>query len=407
MGTKILVIDDDKTHLDLIDTILSKSGYSVLALGDSTQAMEQIASFMPDVLIVDLMMPKTDGFSVIKNVRAVKEYDFIKILVLSGKSFSYDKGRAYELGANAYVTKPIEVEQFREQVKMVLSNEIKVTFWGSRGTVPTAYPEFMKYGGNTSCVSVEFSQGRFFVFDAGTGVIRLGDHLLAQKKRLKINMFISHPHWDHIHGLPFFKPAFMQGNELAIYGSAHGDISLREVLSGQMESIYFPITIREYAARVYFKELLEGKYSIDGITVQTILLNHPGNTLGYKVSDSNGKSVAYVTDNELVPKSLGTMDPHFMEKLRAFLHGADVLIHDSSYFDDEYKTKVGWGHPPISELLRLAGQAGVKTLYLFHHDPAHDDRKVAEKEAFANAYIKEHALNLRCFAAVEGTSLTF
>ncbi len=406
MGSKVLVVDDDISHLKLVEAILLGAGYTVQTLGDSSQAMEKMASFMPDIFIVDLMMPQTDGFALIRDVRANKEYDFIKILVLSAKAFSYDQGRAYELGANAYVTKPIDAAKFREQVKAILRNEIKVTFWGTRGTVPTPYKDFLEYGGNTSCVSVEFSEGRLFIFDAGTGIIRLGDYLLGQKKRTKINLLVSHPHWDHIHGLPFFKPAFIQGNEIAIYGTAHGDLSMREVMSGQMESIYFPITIREYAARLYFKELWEGEYLIEGIRLQTILLNHPGNTLGYKLSCANGKSVAYITDNELVPENLGPRDPHFRGKLVQFLKDVDLLIHDSSYFDDEYESRIGWGHPPLSELLQLVKEANVKNLYMFHHDPGHNDEKVAEKERFAKAFIKEHNLDIQCFAAREGVTVT-
>jgi phosphoribosyl 1,2-cyclic phosphodiesterase len=244
-----------------------------------------------------------------------------------------------------------------------------------------------------------------FIFDAGTGIINLGNHILGDKKKHKFNVCISHPHWDHIQGFPFFKPAFMQGNEIAVFGSSHGDISLREVVSKQMESIYFPITMREFAARVYFKELREGKQWVDGLSMSTMLLNHPGNTLGYKLADNSGKAVAYITDNELTPSETGGMDPFYRDKLVAFLKGVDLLVHDVTYFDDEYKTRMGWGHSPISETLRLAIDAGVKAICLFHHDPAHNDAKVDEKEAFAIKYLKEHGSNINVFAAREGTTV--
>lgn len=402
---KILIIDDDISHLKLMEAHLKNAGYELSLLSDPTTTAKTIESFMPDLVIVDLMMPVIDGFSIIKAIREKKEFAAVRIIVVSAKAFPHDEARAYELGAHAYVVKPINFPKLKDLVAEVFDDETKITFWGTRGTFPTPYSDFLTYGGNTPCVSVQFPRNRFFIFDAGTGIIPLGDKLAAWKKNHKINICISHPHWDHIHGFPFFKPAFGQGNEIAIFGSSHGDISLREVMSGQMESIYFPITIRAFAARVYFRELREGTQNIDSIAVSTIMLNHPGNTLGYRLTDISGKSVAYVTDNELIPESAGAMDPHFRKKLVSFLEGVDVLIHDSSYFDDEYKSHFGWGHPPISEVLRLGADAKVKNLYLFHHDPGHNDARIAEKEAFARRYVGEHGLDMQVFAATENKTV--
>lgn len=404
MEKKILVIDDDKTLLNLIKIRLSKLGYNVLTLDDSSLVIQKINSFGPDVLIVDLMMPDVDGFAVIKKVKESSKYSTLKIIVMSAKTFDFDKKRAYELGADAYLIKPVQPEILADSLEKVISDEIKVTFWGTRGTVPTPGKTTLKYGGNTPCVSVELSKDSIFVFDAGTGIINFGKHLVSHKNTHKINIFISHPHWDHIHGFPFFLPAYMKGNEIAIHGSSHGDISVREVISGQMESIYFPITLKEFAARIYFNELSEGQYNIEGISINTIMLNHPGNTLGYKLKDTRGKTLAYITDNELVTDKTDNRHGHFRKKLVKFLDKVDVLIHDTTYFDDEYKTRVGWGHPPLTEVLKLAIDAKVKSLYLFHHDPDHSDDKILEKENFAKLYLKNNS-DIKCSSAVEGSTI--
>ena len=290
-------------------------------------------------------------------------------------------------------------------VNRVIKDELKVTFWGTRGTLAKPGPDTLKYGGNTSCVSLEFTKDRLFIFDAGTGVTELGKYLISHNRRQKMNLFITHPHWDHINGFPFFMPVYQHGNEMVVYGSSHGNISLREVIGGQMESIYFPVTIKEFASRVYFKEIMEGEYDVEGISLKAIMLNHPGITLGYRATNSSGKSVAYITDNEIIPEDIEKNKNYLRNKLVAFLKGVDILIHDSSYFDDEYRKRVGWGHPAISEVLRLAEAAEVKNLYLSHHDPDHDDAKVAEKEAFGRRYFEKRKLDIGCFSAIEGNSV--
>ena len=404
---KILVIDDDKDILYLIKSQLAKSGHEVFVLEDSTIALEKMDLYKPDVIVVDLLMPKIDGYTLIKNIRKNAEYSPIKIIVISAKGFEPDRERAYEMGANAYLVKPIGYEELVENIENVLNDEMKLSFWGTRGTIPVPSKDFLRFGGNTSCVSVEMTKDRLIVFDAGTGIIELGKYLNEQKKNCKINVLISHSHWDHIQGLPFFMPAYKQGNEIAVYGSPQGNLSLREVISGQMESTYFPITIREFAARIYFQEIAEGDFTIDGLSCSAIMLNHPGIALGYRLTSPKGKSIAYITDNEIDRRGAERQDTHARQKLVKFLNKVDVLIHDTTFLDDEYKSKAGWGHPPLTEVLKLAAEAEVKTLFLSHHDPDHDDDKVAEKEAIALRYCEEHKLDMKCSAAVEGSSFSF
>ena len=405
MGEKILIIDDDPALLELAGKYLEKAGFETHLLQDSSLALEKMESLKPHVVFIDLMMPKVDGFHLIKEIRERKEFAEIKIIVISAKSFEFDRDRAYEMGAQYFLRKPLEYKDLHEIVRRVIKDELKITFWGTRGTLAKPGVNTLKYGGNTSCVSLEFSKDRIFIFDAGTGITELGKYIISHNRRHKMNLFITHPHWDHINGFPFFMPVYRHGNELVIYGSSHGNISLREVIGGQMESIYFPITIKEFASRVYFKEIMEGEYDVEGISLKAIMLNHPGITLGYRATNSSGKSVAYITDNEIIPEDIEKNKNYLRNKLIAFLKGVDILIHDSSYFDDEYRKRVGWGHPPISEVLKLAEDAEVKNLYLSHHDPDHYDDRVAEKEAFGRRYFEKKKLDIGCFSAIEGSSV--
>lgn len=409
MKTKILVVDDDMDVRSLLSMQFVKHGYEVRTLSDSSKALNEIKLFKPDVVLTDIMMPNVDGYSLTKQIKENKDLRSIKIIVVSAKRFEFDYKRALDLGADDFLIKPITSENFKilnDKVDKVLNDRMVITFWGTRGTIPRGGKETLIYGYNTPCVTVDLTKNRLFIFDAGTGIAELGNHLAAQNKRLKMNLFITHPHWDHIHGFPFFKPLYAAGNELAVYGSPHGDITLREVISGQMESIYFPITIKEFAARVYFKDLSEGEYEIEKLSIQTINLNHPGVTLGYRLTNSSGKSMAYITDNELVPGSFDESGSYDRIKLVKFLKNVDVLIHEASYFDNEYHNKAGWGHSPITEVLKLAEDAEVKSVYLFHHDPDHNDAQILELETLGKNYFKERDLNIQCFAAAERKTIS-
>ncbi len=409
MKTKVLIIDDDPDILSLLEKFLNRDGYNVLTIPSSTLAMDAVREYKPDVILLDLMMPDIDGFDITKQIKDDSDLNKIKIIIITAKNFEFDQNRTLELGADCYLKKPIKPDDLpflKKTIDSVLKDSMTITFWGTRGTIPKPEKNSLKYGGNTSCVSVEMSKDRLFIFDAGTGITKLGEHLIKKgKKHTKMNLFITHPHWDHIHGFPFCKALYVGGNEMAVYGSSHGDISLREVMSGQMKSIHFPITLKEFASRVYFKEIAEGEHKIEGLSVKAINLNHPGVTLGYRVTNTSLKSMVYMTDNEVIPETSPNYDVYCRKRLINFLKDADVLIHDSSYFHDEYLTKVGWGHPSILEVLKLAKQASVKKLYLYHHDPDHNDDDVARMEEIGNKYFKDQNVDTKCIAAVEGTSI--
>jgi phosphoribosyl 1,2-cyclic phosphodiesterase/CheY-like chemotaxis protein len=384
-----IIVDDDPVSAKILKKTVEPLAQSVSYSTSSVKAIEQIMEQKPDCVFLDIMMPEIDGLELCKRLRNEPELDDMKIVVVSGKPYEFDRNRAFSFGADGYIMKPIDPKQFPEQLKRILEDHMELAFWGIRGTLPVPGRKAIKYGGNTSCVSLEFIRGNLFIFDAGTGIKELSDHLLTKNRfPIEAKIFISHPHWDHINALPFFVPLYMQGNEFEICGPAHGDATIAELISGQMDGVHFPIKIKEFSARVYFRDLKEEEIDIDGIKLKTMLLNHPGHCLGYRV-EYKKRSVCYVTDNELYPESSPYYNKNYVKKLIEFVKGADALITDCTYSDEEYETKVTWGHSSTGRVVDLAHRANVKKLFLIHHDPDHADADIDAKRDTAKSMLKK------------------
>jgi phosphoribosyl 1,2-cyclic phosphodiesterase/CheY-like chemotaxis protein len=396
------VVDDDPDIVDLITEVIATEGHTVASTTSSVAAHRQIAQNRPDCAIIDLMMPEVDGLELCRELREDKKLAGMKIIVISGKSYEFDRRRAFEFGADGFIQKPIEAATFVDRINRVVEDKVDLTFWGVRGTLPVSGERSLRYGGNTSCITMEFPKDQFFIFDAGTGIKELSDSLMSEKRtKLDAKMFISHPHWDHINALPFFAPLYIPGNEFQICGASHGDVTMRELISAQMEGIYFPITIKEFGSRVFFRDLKEEKFVVDDINISTKLLNHPGYCLGYRI-DYNGRSICYITDNELYLQGSKFHNPHYVRRLAQFIEGTDFLITDTTYSDAEYATKVGWGHSCVTEVVALADAAKVKTLCLFHHDPDQSDDDIDAKLETARKLLAERDSPVECLAPTEG-----
>jgi len=288
---------------------------------------------------------------------------------------------------------------------------IKVKFWGVRGSVPTPGVKYIKYGGNTPCVEVQLPNNQLFIFDAGTGIRELGNVLCKGEDKLKIHIFLSHFHWDHIQGLPFFMPSYIKGNEIVILGMDLQEARLDKIIFNQMESIYFPVKLQSLAAHIQFQILTDGSNVIEEVKVDTMYINHPGQAMGYVITFGKTK-ICYFTDNELVPTWVTNAfklkyRTDMREKALKLISGADLFIHDAQYTDEEYKTKVGWGHSSLTEVLRLAKEGRVKRLALFHHDPDHFDEQIDVLVANCKENLNGSCDSLECFAAQEGMELHF
>jgi len=274
---------------------------------------------------------------------------------------------------------------------------MKIKFWGARGSIPTPGPETVKYGGNTTCVEVRLNDGRIIIIGAGSGIKALGNQLVFQNMKkgpLDINMFISHTHWDHIMGFPFFTPIFIPGNKIKIHGPLNiGDESLEKIFALQMSYNYFPLRADELAADITYENLKEGTFNLyNDVKITTKILNHPIIDLGYKIEADD---VVFVTVFDHEPfKNLFDANPEDEDydevakiegekaaqennrRIMQFMHGADLLVHDTQYTNKEYlASKVGWGHSPMENIVYRSVQVGVKRLALFHHEPTRSDKE--------------------------------
>jgi phosphoribosyl 1,2-cyclic phosphodiesterase/CheY-like chemotaxis protein len=398
---KYFIVDDDRIFIKLLTKYLESDALSVNSNTSSADAIQEILRIEPDCLILDIMMPGINGLELCKKIRSKPDLKDMKIVIVSGKTYEVDRKQAFDAGADGYIVKPVEPEKIAEQIRRIVEDRIELIFWGIRGTLPVPGERTIRYGGNTSCVTVEFPKGNLFIFDAGTGIKSLSDHLMGENRnKIKAKIFISHPHWDHINALPFFAPIYRQGNEFEIIGPPHGDITIRELISGQMDGVYFPFNIKEFGSTVSFRDVKEETFCLEEATIKTLLLNHPGNCLGYRI-DFKGRSICYLTDNELFPETNKLYNRAYIDKIKEFLHLADALIADSTYTDEEYEKKVGWGHSPITEIVKLADRARVKTLYLFHHDPDQPDDDIDKKYRKASALLKKRHSATTCVAPKE------
>ena len=294
---------------------------------------------------------------------------------------------------------------------------MRVRFWGTRGSIATPGAQTLGYGGNTSCVEMRCG-GRLLVFDAGTGIRELGAALMREAAGfpLTIHLFISHTHWDHIQGFPFFLPAYQPTTSIHVYGSPGPGRSLERILRGQMDADYFPVALGDLAASIEVHEFRGGDFRINDTHIAAMYLNHPGMNLGYRVTHG-GRSAVYATDNEPYRYTLGQAGDRaeagrefggrLDEEFIRFVAGADLYIGEAQYTDDEYPAKVGWGHSSLSATVDVALKARVKRLALFHHDPMHGDEVVTGMVEVAQRRIGAARSPLQCFAAREGQVLEF
>jgi len=303
---------------------------------------------------------------------------------------------------------------------------MKVKFWGVRGSIPCPGPYTLKYGGNTPCIELRFSGlDRCVIIDAGTGIKGLGSYLARHKPvkgHIEAQIFLTHTHWDHIQGFPFFTPVYLPDSRLEVYGPVtYEEDTLKDILDGQWIYRYFPVRQAELAAQIKYINLREGRFDLgDTITLITKYLNHPLLCLAYRF-EYNNKSFCTAYDTEPFQNLFDTdpRDPFYNpamlregeriardenQRVEDFFAGADLLIHDAQYTHEEYvTTKLGWGHSPIDHAIAAAKRSGVKRLALFHHDPERTDSEI---DLLVDKYCAPgYAGDTEVFFAREGTEI--
>lgn len=289
-----------------------------------------------------------------------------------------------------------------------MKNPVKVRFWGTRGSLARPGAKTLRYGGNTSCVQLTSPAGALVVIDSGTGAYDLGRDLLAGASQpLRGSLLISHTHWDHIQGFPFFAPLFAKGGHWDVYGPAGLGKSLRETMAGQMQYSYFPLTLEDLGAKIRFHDIVEGCFEIEDIHITTCFLNHPVLTLGYRF-EMDGVCVVYACDHEPYFRKTGEETTEVSERdMRhsAFLAGADLVIHDAQFTDAEYEARRNWGHSPVEYVVQMAELAEVREIALAHHDPARSDDELDAIVRATRKRLEAKGSPLRVFAAADGQTM--
>lgn len=430
----VLIIDDNAEFCALMGQVLQEHDWRVLTAGDGEAGLALARQYRPQLVLCDLLMPRSNGFQVCRNIRADVTLRHAKIIVTSGRDYESDRTAAREAGADAYLTKPIPPEAILKAITGIAatkggapvdpdvpggnSSPLQIKFWGVRGSIPTPGPGTVHYGGNTACVEIRAGK-EIIILDAGTGLRALGRSLVQEFKDqpLQLTLLLTHTHWDHIQGLPFFAPLYQAGCRLRIFGYEGARRGLVNVLSGQMESPYFPVPFGELPGNVEIEELKDMRFQVGPVRVESWFANHPGICVGYRLFAADG-SVAFFPDNE--PQARHRLEAakcpedsitalqfarEEEQKLTEFLRGTDVLILDSQFDCQEYQKHVGWGHGCVDDAVALALRARAKRLVLFHHDPDHDDAKVTAMTESARQMVQKAGGSLIVEAAREGEQI--
>jgi phosphoribosyl 1,2-cyclic phosphodiesterase/CheY-like chemotaxis protein len=429
----VLLIEDDAESRRATAHLFTRENWTILEAGDGEAGISLALGHRPELIRCDLLMPRANGFQVCRTIR--QQFQRSKIIVVSGRDYGVDRSSAIEAGADEYLVKPISWENLREVIDRVLpaagdgqpigpvpdftppSTRLRV--WGVRGSIPVPGSSTVGYGGNTSCIEVR-ADGEIIVLDAGSGMRELGIALEEEfgARPIKLTLLISHTHWDHIQGLPFFLPAYNEKNSLRLLGYEGARAGLATILARQMETSFFPVSLRDMPSAIEIEELRDMEFKIGKVRVEARFVNHPGICVGYRLNTTNG-SIAYLPDNEpydVLKTSLVTGDRSEREKALAyaasaraqlvdFLRNVDVLIIDSQYTDEEYEKKVGWGHGSLSSVVSLALDAEARKLFLFHHDPGRDDKAIDAMVESARMIVLESGKPMEVDAAREGAEV--
>lgn len=420
MNTALLILERPAEWGALREGI-ARQGWAVLEAGCAEAAVELLGQREPQAVFCEVFSCAEDSLAELR--LAVATFPKARCVALCRGDCECNRVKSLEAGAQASLKPSVSPDELAHLLAGFAAGSAgdgrsgtRIRFWGVRGSVPTPGATTVQYGGNTSCVEVRVGE-EIIVLDAGTGLRPLGRSLEVEFKDrpLSLTLLLTHTHWDHIQGLPYFSPIYRPTTRVRILGYEGARQGLAGVLSAQMESPYFPIALGKLPSAMVIEELRDPEFHVGSVRVQAHCASHPGLCMGYRLFTPVG-SVAFFPDNETgfahrtSPPTRGceaTGDDQgtYEERLVEFLQGVEVLIMDAQYTVSEYQSHVGWGHGCVDDVVALAMKAQVKRLFLFHHDPDHDDSQVGQLVAHARRIVAERGGSLIVEASREGLTV--
>jgi CheY-like chemotaxis protein/phosphoribosyl 1,2-cyclic phosphodiesterase len=418
---KILLAEDVRAISLRVSHALETHGYLVRVAEDGEECLEQIEEFKPDLLVLDLIMPKMNGLEVLRQLRSQQATQHLPVIVTTAKDYSTELKHIQQTGPVDVLIKPFDPELLLgklqqyfheaatargvthrshiptavEQYAPVLNTKRPhVRLWGTRGSIPVCGARYAQHGGNTTCF--EYSTGKErIMFDAGSGLREAGLSFLAGGP-CHVHLFVTHTHWDHIQGFPFFTPIYVPGFEITVYGERGFGKNIESLLCGQMDRDYFPIQREDLRAKINFVFLDDEPVKIGDVTVTREFTQHPGATVGFKVQHE-GRSVVFMPDNEFLQGYTGSpallmRDTDLVvpyEPILKFLDGVDLLVHEAQYLPTDYPKRIGWGHSNLATACAMTKLTGVKKWIVVHHDPDHDDPALHSKLNLTRQILRE------------------
>jgi CheY-like chemotaxis protein len=410
---KILIADPDGQTAKRIKKHKSASHYIFETAKNGFECLSKLETFNPDLILMELMLPQIHGMEILRKIKSDPRTVQIGVILMNAHAMIQNYQAAIKLECSYFLEKPFEPAQVFSLFKKYFDNKLYpdpfagnpsmqeskhcylpkmhssssyIKFWGTRGSNPVSGPDYVRLGGNTSCLEIRHGHDLIIV-DAGTGIRPLGS-IIDPNRPKHIHLLISHTHWDHLAGFPFFNPIYDPDCTITIMTPIGFEKTTRELFTEMLAHAYFPVRLNDIQATLIFKDIHEGvPFSIGHIDVNTHYAYHPGATLCFKFSIDNKSSFGYATDNEFLmgyhgnPHQIGKSHPLISpyRSMIKFFSGCDFLVHEAQYTPIEYQRKVGWGHSSITNAAALILQTEIHEWIVTHHDPKHTDEDLLRK----------------------------
>jgi CheY-like chemotaxis protein len=433
---KILIADPSSITLREIFKSDEAKNYEIETACSGPECLEKVESMRPDLIFIELLLPKIHGIELLKILKTDPSYAKIGVVMTSSLRMQQNYNAAVEFGACYFLCKPFsnqtffavakkffeqtlsldplepfekkfDLPVFFERAHGTMKNYLK--FWGTRGSSPVSGSKYLQFGGNTCCLEINY-EDCFLIIDAGSGIRELGEHLHIGDRK-KISILLGHTHWDHIIGFPFFSPVYDEDFEVEIYSPIGYQKEAETLFNDMLAYGYFPIRLDEMKASLSFKELRDRAVLDFGqVKIECHYASHPGPTLCFKIRTPT-KTIGYVSDNEIFCGFHGTIEqivsnPYLLSEYKSlmdFLDECDVVVHEAQYFNKEYSLKCGWGHSSITNataLIKLLKNC--KEWIVTHHDPRHSDEDLIEKTQVQEKLLAEENIHVKLKMAYDG-----